>query len=200
MRHSAFCADPSGVHGYSLQPLILHAQLYGPPEILAALLRHGARPQKLSAERAFMAACLTGDLDEARRLATARPAWLRNPEVLLQAAQRDLDDLAALLLELGMPADLCPHDQKLALHWCGQCDSVRVARRLIAAGDLPVGSLQAPISSRAARARSCTRPAIRRVTLPLQGRPRRDKVLVEELVRLCSHGVHQENHHGPLSP
>ncbi len=127
-------ADPNGTHGYSLEPVMLHAQLYGGGEMAALLERHGGRPKPLKGEEAFMAACLSSDLDEMRRLAAENPVLALHPHPLIEAAQRDLDDVAALLLELGMPVDRGQQDGKRALHWCGQCGSVTVARRLIAAG------------------------------------------------------------------
>ena len=127
-------ADPNGTHGYTLQPIILHGQLYGGPHILALLEQHGGKARPLKGEEAFMAACLSADLDDIRQQAAASPRLLHHPRFLIEVAQRDLDDVAALLLELGMPADLAPHDRKRALHWCGQCGSVKVARLLIGAG------------------------------------------------------------------
>jgi len=136
-------ADPNGIHGYSLRPIILHAQLYGGREILALCERHGGRPQTLEGDEAFMAACLSGDLDEIRRLASVRPALPLQPQFMIEAAQRDLDDVVALLLELGTPVDRGQHDGKRALHWCGQCGSVKAAACLIAAGaDIDVRGTQ----------------------------------------------------------
>ena len=127
-------ADPNGTHGYSLQPIALHGQLYGGPEMLALLERHGGKPRTLAGEEAFMAACLSGDLDEMRRIAAKSPALALHPHPLMEAAQRDLDEVVALLLALGMPTDRPQEDGKRALHWCAQCGSVNVAKRLIAAG------------------------------------------------------------------
>jgi len=127
-------ADPNGTHGYSLQPIIMHAQLYGGREMLVLLERHGGQPRPLKGEEAFMAACLSGDLDEIRRIATRTPPLALHPHPLIEAAQRDLDEVVALLLELGMPPDRGQEDGKRALHWAAQSGSVKVARLLIAAG------------------------------------------------------------------
>jgi ankyrin repeat protein len=127
-------ADPDGLNGYSLQPIHLHAELEGKTALLDLLVRHGAKPRMLLGEEAFVAACLRGDIEAARQLGTGNPAWLKHPAALIKAAQRDLVEAAALLLELGMDPDVCPHDRKRALHWCAQNGSVRVARLLIDAG------------------------------------------------------------------
>jgi hypothetical protein len=127
-------ADPDALHAYAHVPVQVRAQLLGHAGVVALLEAHGATPHRLSGPLAFQAAALRGDADEARRLAAEDPSCLTHPGPLVAAAQRDLDDVAALLLELGLAADLCPPDQKRALHWAAQCGSVRVARRLIAAG------------------------------------------------------------------
>ena len=127
-------ADPNGTHGYSLQPVMLHAQLYGGREILALCERHGGRPKALTSDEAFMAACLSADLEEIKRLAVANPALPLHPRFMIEAAQRDLDEVVSLLLDLGLPADRGQQDGKRGLHWCAQFGSVKTASRLIAAG------------------------------------------------------------------
>src|SRR5690606_14958051 len=99
-------ADPNGAHGYSLQPVMLHAQLYGGDEMRALLEHHGGRLKELEEEEAFMAACLAGDTGRMRHMAAQRPALLCQPHFMIEAAQRDLDEVVALLLELGTPADI----------------------------------------------------------------------------------------------
>ncbi|MEQ1504062.1 MAG: ankyrin repeat domain-containing protein, partial [Myxococcota bacterium] len=127
-------ADPNALHAYAHVPVQAQAQLLGRVELAALLEARGATPHRLVGVAAFQAAALRGDADEARRLAAADPSCLTTHAPWAVAAQRDLDDVAALLLALGLPVDLCPPDQKRALHWAAQCGAVRVGRRLIAAG------------------------------------------------------------------
>lgn len=127
-------ADPDTPHAYAHVPVQVRAQLLGLVDMVALLEARGAHPHLLAGPFGFRAAVLRGDVDQARHLAAADPSCLTHPEPLVVAAQRDLDDVAALLLDLGLPVDLCPPDQKRALHWAAQCGSVTVARRLLAAG------------------------------------------------------------------
>ncbi|HEY1124016.1 MAG TPA: ankyrin repeat domain-containing protein [Sphingobium sp.] len=127
-------ADPDARHGYSHFSLHVHAQLKGRLDLVALLERHGASSPPLTGLLAFQAACMRHDFTAARAMARRTPAFLSDPGPLIVAAQRDNDALAAFLLEIGMPVDLAPPDKKRALHWCGQCGSVRVARILIDAG------------------------------------------------------------------
>lgn len=130
-------ADPDALHAYAHAPVHVVAQLNGLTEVVALLEAHGARPIRLTGRAGFQAAVLRGDRSEAERLLADDPSVLSDPSPLLVAARRDLDDVAALLLDLGMPVDLCPPDQKRALHWAAQRGSVSVARRLLAAGADP---------------------------------------------------------------
>lgn len=127
-------ADPNTIQAYSGRPVHVEAQLDGLVEMAALLERHGARPVPLGGSAAFIAAAMRRDLDAARRMVAADREVLKEPSVLILAAQRGFDDVVAMLLDLGMTADLCPHDQKRALHWAAQNGHVEVARRLIAAG------------------------------------------------------------------
>lgn len=127
-------ADPNARHGYSHFPLHVHAQLKGHLDLAGLLERKGASSPPLTGLLAFQAACMRHDFAAARSTARLTPAFLGDPGPLIVAAQRDDDVLAAFLLEIGMPVDLAPPDKKRALHWCGQCGSVRVAKILIGAG------------------------------------------------------------------
>lgn len=127
-------ADPDTPHAYAHVPVHVQAQLLGRVALAALLEARGARVHRLAGVAAFRAAALRGDADEARRLAADDPACLTDPAPLAVAAERDLDDVVTLLLDLGVPPDLCPPDEKRALHWAAQTGAVRAARRLIAAG------------------------------------------------------------------
>jgi len=127
-------ADPNAMQSYSGRPVHVEAQLEGFPEIAALLERHGAERVALGGSAEFIAACMRHDLEAARALAMRYPDFLEVPSALVLAAQRGFEDVVALLLDLGMPADLAPHDQKRALHWAAQRGQVGVARLLLAAG------------------------------------------------------------------
>jgi len=127
-------ADPDTIQSYSGRRVHVEAQLEGFPEIVALLERYGAERVALGGSAEFIAACMRHDLEAARALAVRYPDFLQDPSALILAAQRGFEDVTAFLLDLGMPADLSPHDQKGALHWAAQKGHVGVAGLLLDAG------------------------------------------------------------------
>ncbi len=127
-------ADGRAIHAYSGRPLRTEALLHGRGEIAVLLERHGAARNPLQGVQAFVAACMAGDLAEARAMAARHPAYLQDPSALILAAQSGMEAVVALLLDLGAAPDAAPHDGKRALHWAAQNGHVGVAKRLLAAG------------------------------------------------------------------
>jgi ankyrin repeat protein len=110
------------------------AVLRGLTDFAELLARYGA-PRTVPAEvNEFAAACLRRDRDRARALAAAHPEYLSDPALLISAAEHDLTDLAALLLDAGMSPDIENQSRARPLHFAAYSDSAGVARLLIERG------------------------------------------------------------------
>jgi ankyrin repeat protein len=126
-------ANPNVKGHYSKQSAHKVALLRGLEDMAALLVRFGAEPVALVGQEAFHAACMRLDRETARRLLDGHPEYLRTPAPLMAAAQHDLRDVAALLLDLGMSPDLHDHGQR-ALHAAAANDSLAVAALLVERG------------------------------------------------------------------
>jgi hypothetical protein len=120
------------------RPLHEEALRNGLTEMAGLLLRHGATPASivLEGEDAFTAACLRLDREEARRLFTGHPEYLRSPRAMHAAAERDRVDVSAFLLDLGVSADVQDPEagNQGPLHVAAYQDSCRVAALLVERG------------------------------------------------------------------
>lgn len=112
------------------------AVLEGVPEIADLLVRHGApRSVPVLGERErFLDACLRLDRDQARRLLERHPEYLRSPDPMFAAAQRDRADVLDLLLHLGFPLEAQDRTGKRALHEAAAHNATRAAAFLIERG------------------------------------------------------------------
>jgi len=131
LRHGA---NPNGPHAYSTRPQYDEAMVHGHVEMADLLRRHGASVPPLTPQTAFQAACMRGDRVAARRIAADDPALLRHAEPMLIAARRGLGDVVALLLELGMDADVEDETGIRGLHMAASSGAVETARLLVAHG------------------------------------------------------------------
>ena len=110
----------------------------GHDKIAALLLRYGAAPVDviLHGPEQFAAACLRLDRALARALSAEHPEYLLAPAPMMMAARLDRHEVVALLLELGMSADIEDPLQgnQRALHEAAYAGSLRVAELLLAGG------------------------------------------------------------------
>ena len=127
-------AHADAPHFYTRQPVHALAQLSGFHEMAALLERHGARKAVLSGAKALQAACMRGDEQGARALATADPALAKDPSPLLSAAELGNARAVAILLALGAPATASGQDGVTPLHRAVQSGSLEAVQRLVAAG------------------------------------------------------------------
>lgn len=127
-------ANADGVHAYSGRPLHEEALVYGHGEMADLLARHGAATPPLTGQAAFQAACLRFDADTARAIAARDPDCLTDAAPMLIAAQRARADIVALLLELGMHADVADDTGLRGLHKATSAGAVDVVRLLVAHG------------------------------------------------------------------
>ncbi|HEX4567179.1 MAG TPA: ankyrin repeat domain-containing protein, partial [Vicinamibacterales bacterium] len=93
--------------------------------------RSAPRP---NGEEAFVYACFRLDRAAAETDAAAHPEYLRSPHAIFQAAERDRPDVIALLLELGVPADIRDVRNTSALHHAAGGNALRAAVFLIERG------------------------------------------------------------------
>jgi ankyrin repeat protein len=105
-------------------------------ELAVLLTRYGAKPGVQDGRGAFAAAGLHLDRARAQALALAHPEYLRDPSPLTVAAEHDLPDVAALLLDLGMSPDIADPTEggQRPLHVAAYRDSARVGALLIERG------------------------------------------------------------------
>jgi ankyrin repeat protein len=100
------------------------------------LRRFGARPSGYvpEGEDEFVAAVLRLNRDEAKRLVTAHPDYLRSPKAMFEATWRDNVEAVRLLIELGVSIEVEDDDKRRPLHEAASNDAVKVAQLLIDRG------------------------------------------------------------------
>jgi ankyrin repeat protein len=107
-------------------------------EMTDLLVRHGASPGTvvLEGEKAFASACLSLDRAGAQAQLEQHPEYLLAPGPMHAAAERDRADVVALLLDLGMSADVEDPQQgsRRPLHVAAYNDALHVAALLIEHG------------------------------------------------------------------
>jgi ankyrin repeat protein len=139
LSHGA-AASPPRAADPRMPPGTLYEQAVrdGQHEFAALLARHGAAPSgalQLSVREQFVAACFKLDRIAAEALVRRDPRLIEDPAPLLKAAERNRADVAALLLDLGMPADLeDPQNGARALHLAAYNEAEAVIRLLIDRG------------------------------------------------------------------
>ncbi|MEP9377518.1 ankyrin repeat domain-containing protein [Aquabacter sp. CN5-332] len=127
-------ANADGVHAYSGRPLREEALIHGHVEMADLLARHGAATPPLTGQAAFQAAIMQLDRAAAQAAAHAHPECLRDAAPMLIAARRGRADMVALLLDLGMDADVMDETEQRGLHNAAGNGALEVARLLIARG------------------------------------------------------------------
>ena len=141
-------ANANGVHAYSGRPLREEALINGNMALADLLVRHGAAAPPLDGQAAFQAACMRLDRDAARAIAERHPECLRDASPMLIAARRGRADIVALLLELGMDADVADATGQRGLHNASGNGAIEVAKLLIARGadiDRPTTKFGGPL-------------------------------------------------------
>jgi len=126
-------ANPNAKGHYSAQSFHKVALLRGLADMAALLVRFGAAPVALAGREAFHAACMRLDRHTAGRLLAEHPEYLHAPGPMLAAAQHDLREVTALLLDLGMSPDIHDHGHR-PLHAAAASDALGVAALLIERG------------------------------------------------------------------
>ena len=134
-------ADPnviSSTHPKFKPRFSLHeeAVLRGHTELAALLVRHGGQPSAptLEGAQAFLHACHRGDLASVRRMAAEHPEYLQSHRAIHMAAEADLVEVVALLLDLGVPLEIEDERKQRPLHLAAGGNALRVARLLIDRG------------------------------------------------------------------
>lgn len=127
-------ADARGINAYSGEPVIKHAVLGGREDVAELLIRHGAIRPELSGYEKFFVAALRGDVADLRQLAQGNPEFLQQPEAMFAVIRQKRADLAAILLDLGMSANVADDKNFTALHQATHSGAVEIARLLITRG------------------------------------------------------------------
>jgi ankyrin repeat protein len=119
-----------------MNSLRLEALRQGFNEMADLLVRYGASASEpvLEGEEAFAAACFRLDREQVAEYVSKHPEYLTSAAVIFEAAQRDRDDVVALLLDLGVPIEIEERGKKRLLHGAAVNNSLRVARLLIKRG------------------------------------------------------------------
>ncbi len=138
-RRSVFTSSASA----RLSPLTLYEEAVtkGFMEMADLLARFGAERVQptLDGPAAFAAACLRLDRRGAESLLAEHPEYLRFPQPMAIAAKGDRTDVIALLLDLGVSADVEDPERgnERPLHAAAYNDSLRAAKLLLERGAQP---------------------------------------------------------------
>jgi ankyrin repeat protein len=105
-------------------------------ELAALLLRYGVRRSDigLNDEAAFVDACMRLDRGAAEHMLREHPGYLRSTAALFAAAKANRADVAALLLDLGVPPDVEDDTKQRALHIAAYEDAIEVGTLLVERG------------------------------------------------------------------
>ncbi len=116
--------------------LYQEAQSRGFTEMAELLVRFGAKatPPTLTPEENFAAACLKMDRAEVQRQLREHPEYLASHVAMFAAVQRDRLDVAKMLLELGVSAEVEDRTKQRPLHVAVSHDAMRVAAFLLELG------------------------------------------------------------------
>jgi len=100
------------------------------------LAKYGAvrTPPRLSGEDAFVFSCFQLDRPSVEAAIAANPEYLTSPRAIFEAAERDRPDVVALLLAVGVPADIRDARNTSALHQAAGGNAVGAAAFLIDRG------------------------------------------------------------------
>jgi uncharacterized protein len=127
-------ARGDAVNGYTKEPVVKYAAMAGKQDMVDLLVHHGAKPPELSDSDRFLAATSRADRDTMRRLATAHPEFLTEPEPMFAATRVHNTAIAEFLLDLGMSPDVGDEKNFRALHYTTHCGAQEIAKLLIARG------------------------------------------------------------------
>ncbi|MGV3591439.1 MAG: ankyrin repeat domain-containing protein [Gammaproteobacteria bacterium] len=129
-------ANPNAVSRYNGRSAHTNAVLAHQPDIAAALLQHGARVEKLSADDEFRVACWHDDLQRADALLQQKPALAKDPQVFSDVA-RTRNNLLDWLLAHGFDVNSQTADGRSVLHRVAAGNELDEVRALIAHGANP---------------------------------------------------------------
>lgn len=127
-------ARGDAVNAYSKEPVIKHALLAGRQDVVDMLLRHGAMITELSSRERFCTAVMKRDAAEARKIAQVDPDVLNDFGTLIIAARMGDEEIASLVLDLGVSPDIETPDGVRAMHVAAGEGAIKVLKLLIARG------------------------------------------------------------------
>jgi ankyrin repeat protein len=108
----------------------------GSADFAELLVKHGGTRSTpaLNGEDAFIYSCFQLDRPSVETEVAAHPEYLRSTRAIFEAAERDRPDVIALLLDVGVPADVRDARNTSALHHAAGANALRAAAFLIDGG------------------------------------------------------------------
>ena len=105
-------------------------------EMADLLARFGAvrSTPVFSEQEAFVVACLRMDREAVRSQLETHPEYLQSETAMFEAARRDLADVVAFLLDLGVPLEIENSSKQRVLHEAAGYNALRVAQLLVERG------------------------------------------------------------------
>ncbi len=129
-------AQPAPHKNASQLPLYEYAMSRGQYEIAKLLEHYGARVSDVKPEPSaeFVQACLSMDKVKVQQMLDKHPEYRHSTLAIFIAAQRDRDDVVAMLLDAGVSIEIEDETKQRPLHIAAQYDSLRTAKLLIDRG------------------------------------------------------------------
>lgn len=129
-------AAPARDWRFSKRSLYQEARLQGFDAMAELLLRYGAAPEmpELSDRQKLLAAALRLDRAEIADLFARNPGLQAIPDAMFAAAEREMPEVAALLLDLGVSTEVRDGNDERPLHRAAFSGSLAVARLLVERG------------------------------------------------------------------
>jgi uncharacterized protein len=129
-------AAPPRAKSMSQRSLYEDAVRGGLTEMAELFALYGASRTNVTLDgvEAYTAACLRLDTEAVKAMVVSHPEYLRVPQPMLIAADRDRDDIVRFLLDLGVSPDVENAQRERGLHMAAYSNSPRVAQLLLERG------------------------------------------------------------------
>lgn len=129
-------AQPAPHKNASQLSLYEHAMSRGQHQIAKLLERYGATVSSATHDEAaeFVQVCLDMDQDKIKAILGEHPEYRESTLAIFIAAQKDREDVVAMLLDAGVSIEIEDETHQRPLHIAAQYDSLRTAKMLVDRG------------------------------------------------------------------